>query len=246
MPASPSSRRRQCLSNGVQSRCWTSYTALVPFLAFAAHNLPGARAFSPGSHRHLGNVPGLGVGRRSLQQLQDRGLGFAGQQIHKNSRISSSSKFFVASTTGRPLNGDNDKNSYFASSEEEIPWECIVDPNCCDECTDLVEQMHPNLDGAAWTKTEDEDRVTLRDKASMGATFLTGVLAFAFLLMKSGPGSWRFFLAGGLCAAASHAIPTPIDVVKVGTVLLAGVISWRAPLASKNTFVVWNGRQGNK
>jgi Mitochondrial carrier protein len=25
---------------------------------------------------------------------------------------------------------------------------------------------------------------------------------------------WRFFLAGGLCAAASHGITTPIDVVK--------------------------------
>jgi hypothetical protein len=34
-------------------------------------------------------------------------------------------------------------------------------------------------------------------------------------IMSSSPGSWRYFLAGGLCAASSHALPTPIDVVKV-------------------------------
>lgn len=38
------------------------------------------------------------------------------------------------------------------------------------------------------------------------------------LKIRGGSGSseidWRFFLAGGLCAATSHGITTPIDVVK--------------------------------
>ena len=33
--------------------------------------------------------------------------------------------------------------------------------------------------------------------------------AFLFLVLSSSPGSWRYFVSGGLCAAISHAIPTP-------------------------------------
>lgn len=50
------------------------------------------------------------------------------------------------------------------------------------------------------------------------ALFLMAVamaLAFAGLLSVAGPGSWRYFAAGGICAATSHAVTTPIDVVKV-------------------------------
>jgi uncharacterized membrane protein (DUF2068 family) len=44
---------------------------------------------------------------------------------------------------------------------------------------------------------------------------LATAFAFAALMSVSGPGAWRYFLAGGICAAVSHAITTPIDVVKV-------------------------------
>lgn len=47
------------------------------------------------------------------------------------------------------------------------------------------------------------------------ATFLgCAASTFSAIVLKSSPGSWRFFLAGGLCAAISHTIPTPVDVVK--------------------------------
>lgn len=47
------------------------------------------------------------------------------------------------------------------------------------------------------------------------ATFVgCAINAFLVIVFKSSPGSWRFFLAGGLCAAISHTIPTPVDVVK--------------------------------
>ena len=41
--------------------------------------------------------------------------------------------------------------------------------------------------------------------------------ALVGLVAASGPGGWRYYVAGGLCAAISHGIATPIDVVKVRT-----------------------------
>jgi len=60
----------------------------------------------------------------------------------------------------------------------------------------------------------DDDNFTWKDRAAIGATVTVTVLAFWGLLTASGPGGWRYFLAGGLCATFSHSITTPIDVVK--------------------------------
>ena len=51
-------------------------------------------------------------------------------------------------------------------------------------------------------------------------TVLVGIslflsLAVGAVIKYSPPGSWRYYLAGGICASTSHAITTPIDVVKV-------------------------------
>lgn len=64
---------------------------------------------------------------------------------------------------------------------------------------------------------QSHDHITTIDK-SVVACFVGLFVAFlSKFVMMSSPGSWRYFLAGGLCAASSHAIPTPIDVVKVST-----------------------------
>eukprot|EP00547_Thalassionema_nitzschioides_P000717 CAMPEP_0194216416 /NCGR_PEP_ID=MMETSP0156-20130528/18932_1 /TAXON_ID=33649 /ORGANISM="Thalassionema nitzschioides, Strain L26-B" /LENGTH=303 /DNA_ID=CAMNT_0038945179 /DNA_START=588 /DNA_END=1499 /DNA_ORIENTATION=+ len=39
-------------------------------------------------------------------------------------------------------------------------------------------------------------------------------LVIGYILLVSRGGGWRYYLAGGLCAAISHAVATPIDVVK--------------------------------
>jgi len=67
---------------------------------------------------------------------------------------------------------------------------------------------------ASAAPTKEHKEITALDKA--GIVLFTGlaVSAFLTLILKSAPGSWRFFLAGGLCAATSHTIPTPVDVVK--------------------------------
>lgn len=62
---------------------------------------------------------------------------------------------------------------------------------------------------------QHHDHITALDKTLvLGSIGAFGALLYKFV-MASAPGSWRYFLAGGLCAASSHAIPTPIDVIKV-------------------------------
>jgi len=39
-------------------------------------------------------------------------------------------------------------------------------------------------------------------------------MASALLVIASGPGAWRYYLAGGICATISHSFTTPIDVIK--------------------------------
>lgn len=105
-----------------------------------------------------------------------------------------------AATTG--ADADDDDN-------EELPWQCVVDPSS-DECKTIFDS---DVDGTLALKTDM--RVTTTDKVSMSVFCLGSILSFYLLISLSGPGAWRFFLAGGLCAAVSHAVPTPIDVVKV-------------------------------
>eukprot|EP00980_Cylindrotheca_fusiformis_P008067 scaffold1720_cov226-Cylindrotheca_fusiformis.AAC.1 len=54
----------------------------------------------------------------------------------------------------------------------------------------------------------------MKDKIILASSALLAIGAFASLLVVSSVGSWRYFVAGGVCAAFSHAIPTPVDVVK--------------------------------
>ena len=63
--------------------------------------------------------------------------------------------------------------------------------------------------------TPSHKEITVIDKLVVaGGAGLSAAAAF-FLVALSGPGSWSYFVAGGVCAATSHAIPTPVDVVKV-------------------------------
>ena len=54
-----------------------------------------------------------------------------------------------------------------------------------------------------------------RIKVSMAVSSM--LTAFLLLIYLSGPGQWRYYLAGGICAAISHGITTPVDVIKVRT-----------------------------
>jgi hypothetical protein len=53
------------------------------------------------------------------------------------------------------------------------------------------------------------------EKITIAGIMLFLSLAVGSVLKYSPPGCWRYYLAGGICASTSHAITTPIDVVKV-------------------------------
>ena len=64
--------------------------------------------------------------------------------------------------------------------------------------------------------TPDSTAISVKDKIYLAIFAGLGVTSmFGLLSMSTTAGCWRYFLAGGVCAAVSHAIPTPIDVVKV-------------------------------
>jgi hypothetical protein len=67
------------------------------------------------------------------------------------------------------------------------------------------------------TLSSTSTRLFMTTQEQITLTISTMVLlgALASLILISGQGAWRFYLAGGLCAAISHGITTPIDVVKV-------------------------------
>jgi len=82
--------------------------------------------------------------------------------------------------------------------------------------TDLAPISTDNLDiqsKTSDTATREQGRAFL---ARISVLFSVVVLA---VLKMSPSGAWRYYLAGGICASTSHAITTPIDVVKVRDVL---------------------------
>ena len=215
-------------------RSWVVSLLAVSFAAIAQNHNFGADAFN--TRPNLARRPGLEYSswetarRLSSRQQQyphePQKMGTLSRQRTSFQGRPFSSRFFAASTGstgGKSLNIDFSNDSH---DEDELLWECIVDPMSCDECTDYVGHHKETAnDGINWAMKEEEDldKVTLQDKISMAATGTAVFASFALLIAISGPGSWRFFLAGGLCAAASHAIPTPLDVVKVR--------SWQIKLA---------------
>ena len=83
----------------------------------------------------------------------------------------------------------------------------------------------------SFNDNEQNDLVTLSDQGSANKSYSTTtlpraekvkfafitfgvILSIAKLYQISGAGTWRYYMAGGLCAAASHSVPVPIDVVK--------------------------------
>lgn len=87
---------------------------------------------------------------------------------------------------------------------EEVSWEDVVLPHHVDLSSKV----------STWTPVSHHDDITVTDKLVLALSLSIAILLLAGLISASGPGGWRYYLAGGTCAAASHTIPVPIDVVK--------------------------------
>ena len=61
----------------------------------------------------------------------------------------------------------------------------------------------------------ENESISSADKIIFAGSTIFAFSSLLGLLAMSSTGSWRYFLAGGICAAVSHSIPTPVDVVKV-------------------------------
>ncbi len=91
-----------------------------------------------------------------------------------------------------------------------------------------IEKMPDNSGSIASTPSTDEKLLDINGKEDkkkrakrranrmkVSLALSSMLSAFFVLIYISGPGQWRYYLAGGMCAAISHAITTPVDVIKV-------------------------------
>ncbi len=106
-------------------------------------------------------------------------------------------------TNGSQTHENKEMNVLFEGSEPPL--------------VDLAAISTNNLD----VKPETSDNVARKQEKAFLArvSVLFSIVVFSVLKM-SPSGSWRYYLAGGICASTSHAITTPIDVVKVRYLLL--------------------------
>jgi solute carrier family 25 (mitochondrial phosphate transporter), member 3 len=56
--------------------------------------------------------------------------------------------------------------------------------------------------------------LSFHDKKNIALAILGTILTISTMIVQSGPGAYRYYLAGAICAMASHVIPVPIDTVK--------------------------------
>jgi len=114
------------------------------------------------------------------------------------------------SGTRLPSGGEED--------QEEMSWEEVLAPPSTKSSQEqsLDGATSPGSSSAAATVEIQEipPEVAQADRALLKVVAAMGVAMFAWLYSVSEPGSWRYYLAGGICAAVSHTIPVPIDVVK--------------------------------
>jgi hypothetical protein len=82
----------------------------------------------------------------------------------------------------------------------------LVNKECKDECLtkENIEQSRPNLDFIT----------LLKYSTVVTALFPLSCLASSGMVVGSMADEWRFFLAGGICCAFSHAVVVPFDVAK--------------------------------
>ena len=114
-----------------------------------------------------------------------------GSNININPLISSPNSIREIRLQALTFDVENDSDGHI-QSPQNAEWDSIMTPS-----------------------TPELAKMTLADKLRLSTFVGCAASAFLVLVLKSSPGSWRFFLAGGLCAAISHTIPTPVDVVKV-------------------------------
>jgi len=135
--------------------------------------------------RYASSQPVLRYGRHGYSHAEQRRLL---HEIHMESGTTSSSKI-----------RDNSENGDAA----KIPDSSLPITNAI---------THNAVPSPQMTEETEKSSKNKKKVTFAVAGILATCIAVVFL---SGPGAWRYYLAGGICAAISHAITTPVDVIKV-------------------------------
>ncbi len=107
---------------------------------------------------------------------------------------------------------ENEGSHTHENKEIRVSFEGSLEPPLVE--TDLHSISTHNHD----VKSETSDMTARKQERAFLARVSVLFSIVVFSLLKMSPsGSWRYYLAGGICASTSHAITTPIDVVKVST-----------------------------
>ena len=77
-----------------------------------------------------------------------------------------------------------------------------------------VESADERLNGFDAAQVNDQISIGSGERSVIVASGAAIVLALVGIAGLAGNGGWRYFLSGGICASFSHAIATPIDVIK--------------------------------
>ena len=106
-----------------------------------------------------------------------------------------------------------------ASASSSLDVESQHEVIIMDESNDIIqvraEEVTDNTKHSEISKEKAKKEKVAVNIAQVTISVIMMVSAFTALIFASGPGAWRYFLCGGICAAFSHAITTPVDVIKV-------------------------------
>lgn len=111
----------------------------------------------------------------------------------------------VAVQTGNEEN--TIQNKFFPVSPDEVDTETVNGEQS-------MEINFQQVNGVQETVAGTSEKLTLKEKTMAAAVLVASIASFVSLILFSGAGSWRYFTAGGICAAFSHSLTTPIDVIK--------------------------------
>lgn len=120
-----------------------------------------------------------------MQQLDDWSLVVDEQQQHHNNNNNDDSSTTIQTTT---------------TTIEQGEGALVTAPSNSNSNNNDI-YLHP-------------DRVSPTDIAVILLSTISLIGSFMALIWASGVGMWRYYLAGGICAAISHMVPVPIDVIK--------------------------------
>jgi len=116
----------------------------------------------------------------------------------------------LAAASSASMDGENSNQGSNNNNDVIVQTSTFTDTNTNSK------QVAVNGDTSTSTfkSADDDDALSTKDSITISIAVMGIIIAFVGLISAGGPGAWRYYLAGGICAATSHAITTPIDVVK--------------------------------